>query len=304
MNQNRQPAGVPIGGQFDSNSHDEAAAFGSVPDDDSHLNVEELNEGDTIDLTRNVIDLIESGEATDFDREMIGRHEITEMVYDEDLGGVRIGLRNSVHRDRFWLVAEGDNTQTFDRVHPVEVADVIDAEDLAPSDLIDMTRTVDEYLADLDRGGGDDLSGIKDAIKMRGLYRVVSVDDEGGGDHNVVLRSESDPFADDISWMAMKDVTTFDYVSDRAEGISRDLLDPNGGKEAIFRDLPSGYRNDVRTAVRAAIVNDTGESAGVIAGRMVDPAGGESAILRDFPDSRKSDARRAIIAAVKAARKD
>lgn len=303
MNQKRQPAGVPVGGQFDSNTHDEAAALAGVSDDDSRLNVEDLNEGDTIDLTRNVIEIIEGGNATDFDRDMIGRHEITEMVYDEDLEGVRIGLRNSIHRDRFWLVADGDG-QTFDRVQPTEVADVIGAEDLADGDLIDMTRTVDEYLADPDRGGGDDLDGIKDAIKLRGLYRVVTVDDEGDGDHIVTLQSESDPFSEDITWMAMKDVTTFDYVSDKAEGISRDLLDPNGGNEAIFRDLPSQYRNDVRIAVRAAIQNDTGESAGIIAGRMVDPSGDESAILRDFPDSRKTDARKAIIAAVKAARKD
>jgi hypothetical protein len=103
--------------------------------------------------------------------------------------------------------------------------------------------------------------------------------------------------------MAMKDVTTFDYVSDRAEGISRDLLDPNGDESAILRDFPDAWRSEARTAIRAAIQYDEGGSATLIANRMMAPGGDKEAILRDLPDRYKPEAHKAIIAAIHMARK-
>lgn len=206
MSTQRQPKGTPVGGQFAASAHDDASA--DLPSDyfEEGLEAADLNEGDTIDMTRNVVNALNAGGAGD--TRVYGRQIVRKLSYDEKEDMPLIVLEDSTGTRRNWLVADED---TFDRVPPRDDSyQVAKPGEIEPGDYIDMTRTIDEYVSNPYRGDGYEAAEM--SSHRNKVYLVTKVDDDGDSDLTIHMENSSDP-SETLSWYAPEGLSDFDLVN-------------------------------------------------------------------------------------------
>lgn len=205
MSTQRQPKGIPTGGQFAASTHDEASAGLPSFSVEEGLEAADLNEGDIIDMTRNVVNALKSGGGAETG--VYGRQIVRKLSYDEKEDMPLIVLEDSTGTRRNWLVADED---TFDRVPPRDDSyQVAEPGEIDAGDYIDMTRTIDEYITNPYRGDGYEATEM--SVNRNKVYRVTKVDDDGG-DLTIHMENASDP-SDTLSWYAPEGLSDFDLVN-------------------------------------------------------------------------------------------